>query len=63
MATTPAASPSRPSTKFTALTVATTMNTVSRAPWAGSMENWVSLLPGKNWYCTFLKTRKPAARS
>ena len=44
MHTTPAASPSRPSTKFTALTVATTMKTVSSAPCAGSMMNWVSLL-------------------
>ncbi len=33
--TMPAASPSRPSTKFTALIVMTTIATVSSVPWSG----------------------------
>ena len=39
MPTTPAARPSRPSTKFTAFMAATTMKTVSRAACVGSSEN------------------------
>ena len=50
MPTTPAASPSSPSTKFTALTVATTMKPVSSAPCAGSRENWVPSGVGKKTY-------------
>ena len=62
MPTTPAASPSRPSTKLTALMVATTRSTVSSAPWAGSRENWTSPLASvkkRNWMPK--ATRKPAA--
>ena len=50
MPTTPAASPSSPSTKFTALTVATTTKPVSSAPWAGSSENWLPSAAGKKTY-------------
>ena len=61
MPTTPAARPSSPSTKFTALTVATTMKAVSSAPWAGSRENWLSSLAVKRLELHAGQTRKPAA--
>ena len=51
MATTPPARPSSPSTKFTALTVATTSRPVSSALWTGSRAKTRSSVQvkKKNW--------------
>ena len=47
MPTTPAASPSRPSTKLTAFIVPMTTTRVRSAPWPSLREYWVPSVPGK----------------
>ena len=46
---------------FTAFTVPTTTNAVSRAPWAGSRANWPPPGRGNRKYWIPLMMRNPAA--